>query len=318
MNRKKPAADISFLSAIRRGMSSEVVRQMDGWLFGQRTFHDENDDEIFPLLLAVEHQRWAVALDLIEHRNANPNLLPPPHEANKDYPVDEGPGVANTAYKRAVNILLEELRKKRATKPLPKPLMERVDRLMEPLVGEHGKEATLARAIVYGPTWLTWADQLLDRGADPNAYFVGDVSGRTIHLLELAGRFCAKSLFDRLLDAGANPRFKHHNFDLAAHRIADLEHWPVRLESQGLPKLDEVLVRRQCLDRLLAIEGVSQTKGGRLQTPEQIWDQSMEWLTKQGDQALSGAERSQWQAKRMEILAFRNTPVAAARPKTRI
>ena len=318
MNTKKFATDIPFLSAIRRGMSSEVVRQMDGWLFKQRTFYDENDDQVYPLLVAVDHQRWAVALDIIEHRHTNPELLPPPYKVDEDHPQDVGPGAADTEYNRAVNILLSELAKKRPNKPLPKPLMERLDRLMGPLVDQHGKEATLVRTLAYGPKWLTWADQLLDQGANPNAYFVGNVSGRTIHMLDVAGRLCAKPVFDRLLDAGSDPWFKHHNFDLAAHRIADLEHWPVRLESQGLPKLDEVLVRRQCLDRLLAIEGVSQTKGGRLQTPEQIWDQSMEWLTKQGDQALSGAERSQWQAKRMEILAFRNTPVAAARPKTRI
>lgn len=318
MNRKKPATEVPFLSAIRRGMSSEVVRQMDGWLFSQRTFYDENDEQVYPFLLALDHQRWAVALDILEHRHANPELLPPPYEVSEDYPSDVGPAAADTEYARAVNSLLSALSKTRPVKPLPKPLMERLDRLMEPLVERYGKEDTLVRAVAYGPRWLTWADQLLDQGANPNAYFVGKVSGNTIHMLDIAGRFCAKSVFDRLLDSGSNPWYKHHDMDLAAHRIADIEKWTVDRHANGVPKLEDVLIRRQCLNRLMAIEGMGQAKGRMNETPEQVWQRGMAWLANEGERNLSGAELSQWQAKRMEVLSFQDLPVSPNRPKRRL
>lgn len=286
MNRRTPHRHIDFLSAVRRGMSTQVRRQLQSYYFADETFYDEeNDVEVYPFEVALEHKRWRVALDILEHRDVNDRLLPPgvwleEEEAEKSQ-IDPGPADSGTPLKRSLTQLLSALSRHRHDRPLPKSLRDRMLPFLDILVEQDGLDKTLLRALAFNLPWLDWSGRLLKAGANPNAWAAHKYTGKTIHTLELAARNGLERQLEELLEEGADPHYKHHDFELASHRAARLTQGSFARDWMLTPPslaLDILLARKRCMDRLVKAEGGTPTPGLDGKTPQQIWDEDIDPL----------------------------------------
>lgn len=278
---------IDFISAVRRGMSSVVRHHLQGDF--SQSFFDEDDNRVYPFDEALKHDRWKVALDILERRHVNDNLLLPGitfyEEEIEKSQIDAGPLEAGTPLKRAINDLLLRLSLRRNHRPLPKPLRDRMLPFLDLLVIEDGLDNTLLRVLSLQPKWLDWSERLLNDGASPNALMVHQFSGVTVNALELAGRNGLEKEVNELLKHGADPYYKHHNFDLTVHRVARIEKWPSPLARQAgwdfypiNESLELLLSRRRCLERLLEIEGMGETRGIDGKEPLTVWKEELDLL----------------------------------------
>lgn len=276
---------IDFLSAVRRGMSSVVREHLQGHFEGE-LFLDEDENKIHPFQVALDHKRWKVALDILEFRNQNEHLLPPgitfDEEEIERSKIDNGPVEAGTPVKQAINELLRALALERNDRPLPKSLQDRMLPFLDLLIQSDGLDNTLLRVLSQQPKWLDWSIRLLDAGADPNAIAVHQFTGATVHTLEVAGRGGLEREVDELLKRGADPYYKHHTFDLAAHRVARATAWPPpRRGWDRIPlekSIDLAADRKRCLDRILEIEGMARIPAIDGKDPLSLWKEGLDTL----------------------------------------
>lgn len=310
--RFSPPKKLPFLQAIRLGRTS-VVQDYLGNTDREQDFHsmcfNANDEHEIPFAVALKHQRWQIALMLAEHRNAN--IFLPKRDSGDP---EQHPMEANTPAKKALEMWMEYLWIYREFKPLKPALVERMYGLLDTVLEQESPGKTLLRVLVDAPGWFPWVPYLLHKGADANGFVVSAATGRAIHTLSCAAQSGQEKWVELLLEHGADPFWRHHNDDLAAHKAVRRDFMQ---SIYGAPNLDTWTLRLKCQDRLLAYPGVAESKNMHGLTPLEERQKAHDWLMAQDGPA--GSEVSiefnrQWKEQRLALVL---ADAAPAQPKNR-
>ncbi len=216
--------------------------------------------------------------------------------------------------------VMRHVRTYRMFSPLPKAQRELLESLRDHLVDQEGPDQVLLRVLHTPSDWLHWTPALLKAGASPNAYTVNPDNGTAVHVLTLAAINGMEHDTRALLEAGANPFWKSHDWKLPAHVVADL---PAQanfvLTTGGALSLAVFERREQCLHQLLAIPGVAEAQDFHGRTPLQLWRASLEkvldgWKNP-ADAELKAKFQSRFRAPLLDLDLPQATPAKSVRPR---
>ena len=287
-------------------MEQRAQRERGGYEFQKKFYRENKDggsDTYIPFELALEHKRWASALAIYRHRHQLSGVVPEADDESEmpEHRRSSGPGLRDTREKKALDYLLVELDRLRPDRNLAPGLAQGVQDMIRDVADQEGADTTLLRVLAHQPRWLNEVPMLLEKGARPDAYAVNR-TGQTMQALTTAGLRGAERAFFTLLEAGANPLWRHHDGDSVIHRLVDLSVFSERRD--GAVDLDHVQARLRCAQMLLDFDpAVGESRGSYDRTVEQARQAGLEWLSRQsapGD--CKADEAAAWQARKMDIL----------------
>ena len=216
-----------------------------------------------------------MALDLFDVRDAWCSVLPEPCKAVDDEPVFTR---EDTREKKAYVAILEALRTHRPDQALPPPLRRRLEKMMTAVVEQEGASATLLRTLDAQPSWWDAVPLLLAAGANPNA-FAYDEKGHTLNVLGVAAVRGHSGSVVQLLNAGADPLWRNHDWGTAAHAAARLSKW-TRCTG-GLVDVQAARNRLACVTLLERCAGVAICTDLAGEVPSQIAERAIAWVRDQ-------------------------------------
>lgn len=191
-------------------------------------------------------------------------------------------------------------------KPLLKPHRQRLEVLRDQLMAEEGPDLTLLRTMHTPAEWLSWVPAFLKAGANPNAHTLDPEHGQTLHVLTLASTNGMVKDTQALLEGGANPLWKQHDWTTPAHTAADLlSQGNMVLSTKSMVSLKVVERRKDCLALLLQQPGVANQPDFHGRTPAQLWKTSLEALAqgwKGPDDRTPEADRVEFRKQLLELI----------------
>ena len=243
--------------------------------------YDEDQQESFnPLQRALEKGKTSVVFLLLEY-----GWQVTPQQENSPGLFDEfrpgGELEPTTNAQATFQAVMRYVRSHYMLKPLPKPHRLRLEALRDQLMAEEGPRLTMLRTLHTPAAWLNWMPAFLNAGASPNAHTMDPSTGATLHVLTLASTQGMVQDAKALLEAGANPLWKQHDWTTPAHTAANLTgQYNMVLSTKNMINLDIVQLRKDCLDMLLEQPGARAAQDFHGRTPPMLWDASLETLAK--------------------------------------
>lgn len=272
--KKASRKTVTFHDAIARGLHDQVAAYLEK---GEVSVYTPTDDKFCPFEVAVKNRRWRVALTLWQHHDAHEEMLPTPDQPLSAW--QPHPLAGTTPNSKALLMLLHWLSMERSHRPLPKADMADLKKMVEAVAKEDGDwNRTFLRLVRRGPEWATkaFADSQAWAGVNPNAYATDPNTGEVDFLLGLAALRGHASTLEALLEKGANPLYRNHRGQTAAHLAMDIRQYYVS-ENEAC-SLDMLEGRLACLDRLMSLEGVAESACHRGKTPAMVKEEGIEWV----------------------------------------